>query len=146
MPKLPTPKAKPAKGYYPEPTEQSTAFGARVAAARQAKGLSMQAVADEIRATAAYILKLEGGYVRSPGPQMLERTAKLFEFDADSLLLSFGYAPSWLMEFAKDNADEAAALLRTLKPDVERALKLRARRSSRRRERIPPGRLFEDGA
>ncbi|MBX6767743.1 MAG: helix-turn-helix transcriptional regulator [Actinomadura rubrobrunea] len=63
---------------HPTPTK---AMGDRLAEAREALGLSLQAAAERAGISHGYLFKLESGYVSTPSPRVLHRLAEVLDVD-----------------------------------------------------------------
>lgn len=70
------------------------AFASELRGARTARGMSLQAVAQAAKVSAAYVHKLEAGSVRSPSPRVLLRLAGVLGLKYERLMQGAGYAVS----------------------------------------------------
>jgi transcriptional regulator with XRE-family HTH domain len=66
-------------------------LGKELRKAREAKGVSLESVADPAKISAAYLHKLERGVVDSPSPRVLARLAAVLEVSYLRLMERAGY-------------------------------------------------------
>jgi transcriptional regulator with XRE-family HTH domain len=78
----------------PAPRRPTRALGERLRAARERKGLSIQAVVAEARISTGYLSKLENGVVATPSPRVLQRLADVLGVCYASLMELAGYLAS----------------------------------------------------
>jgi transcriptional regulator with XRE-family HTH domain len=78
----------------PAPRRPTRALGERLRAARERKGLSIQAVVAEARISTGYLSKLENGVVATPSPRVLQRLADVLGVRYASLMELAGYLAS----------------------------------------------------
>jgi len=69
----------------------SEPLGARLNAARTAKGLPLQAISEPAKVSTAYLHKLEAGRVTSPNPRVLQRLADVLGVSYRELMELTGY-------------------------------------------------------
>ncbi len=70
------------------------ALGAELNAIRKVRELSLVAVAEPAKISAAYLQKLENGSVQNPSPRVLMRLAGVLHCDYDRLMTLVGYVTS----------------------------------------------------
>ncbi len=75
-----------------EPTDGSKRFGARIAAARLAMGLSQEEAAEKLNVTASHVSHIESGN-RNPSRRLLRRLAELYGEDEVYLMSGMRPAP-----------------------------------------------------
>jgi transcriptional regulator with XRE-family HTH domain len=69
------------------------AMGQALRVARERRGLSTQAVAEEASISVGYLSKLEHGTVTTPSPRVLQRLARVTRVDYWTLMQPAGYVP-----------------------------------------------------
>jgi transcriptional regulator with XRE-family HTH domain len=93
---------------------QTTELGERLRAARESRGLSTQATAEQARISTGYVSKLESGRVGTPSPRVLHRLADVLAVSYWDLMRLAGYmtvpdAPESLLPPPADRAAVSAA-------------------------------------
>jgi transcriptional regulator with XRE-family HTH domain len=68
-------------------------MGQAIRAARERRGLSTQAVAEQAAISVGYLSKLEHGRVSTPSPRVLQRVAGVLDVSYWSLMRLAGYVP-----------------------------------------------------
>jgi transcriptional regulator with XRE-family HTH domain len=74
-----------------EPTRRSKQLGRTITKAREAKGLSLRGLAEQIRMTHSFLARLEAGRFRTVSPDNLRAIAKALELPAEDLFTLSGY-------------------------------------------------------
>lgn len=77
-----------AKGTRPRPTIE---LGETIRDRRELRRLSMQAAATQAGISAGYQYKLEGGFVRTPSPRVLNRLSVVLDVSYQDLMRLAGY-------------------------------------------------------
>ncbi len=96
-------------------------FGRVLRAKREAKGISLRALAHELGVQPAYLSKAELGDV-SLSEKHLERAAEILGFDPDALLLHAGKMTTRLQEIVARHPQAFADLIKHLKEAPEHAI------------------------
>lgn len=94
-----------------EPQQQPHDFGAMLAALRLRAGMSQNALGVASKLNASYVNRLESGERSRPTERVCFRLARAMGLSpaaTDRLLLSAGYAPTWLRYLGSGDATLAA--------------------------------------
>lgn len=78
---------------------------------RQKRGVSIKKLAVELGVNYTYISKLENSKA-NPSPEVINRFAHYFDYNADELMIAAGKIPKDIKEILKNNPKEAIAYLR----------------------------------
>jgi transcriptional regulator with XRE-family HTH domain len=87
-------------------------LGADLRTIRQVRNLSLAAVSEPAKISAAYLQKLESGAVKNPSPRVLMRLAEVLECDYDRLMELAGYVAARKPKSSGERATFLEAALR----------------------------------
>jgi len=86
-------------------------FGHLLRQLRTKTGIGIKRLAPELRVSYTYLSKLENNEI-SPSAELVDRVAKYFDYNRDTLLLSAGKIPQEILEILRENPDDALKFLR----------------------------------
>ena len=105
------------------PPNAAKRLGDELRAIRQVRNLSLAAVAEPAKISAAYLQKLESGIVKNPSPRVLMRLAQALDCEYDRLMELAGYVTAGRKEPSrKATFLEAALRNEQLTDDEQRAV------------------------
>jgi transcriptional regulator with XRE-family HTH domain len=77
-------------------------FGTKLRELRKDAGLTLRELADSVGVNFSYLSKIENGVLPPPSERVIERLARVLNFDKDELLSLAGIIPPDIAEILKD--------------------------------------------
>jgi transcriptional regulator with XRE-family HTH domain len=86
-------------------------FGQLLRELRTKAGIGIKRLAPALRINYTYLSKLENNEIK-PSAELVDRVAKYFDYNRDTLLLSAGKIPSEILDILREHPDDALKFLR----------------------------------